>query len=265
MRDALTSELRKLLSTRLWWILLIGMAGYMAFLGVVLAFSLAQGSSMTGGSGVITDRDVVLSTYTLATALGYVFPLVMGALIITSEVRHQTLTPTFLFEPRRGVVLVAKLVVAGVLGIAFGLAGVAGALAGGAPVLVFQDIPLLLGDTEVLTALALTTLALGLWALIGVGLGSLLPNQVASIVVILAFTQFVEPILRIGLAAFEVTQGVARFLPGAAAESVVGSSLYTVGGGLELLERWQGALVLLVYVAVLTLLGKKLTIDRDIT
>ncbi len=38
MRAAVVAEYRKLASTRLWWVLLIALAGYLAFVGGVLAF-----------------------------------------------------------------------------------------------------------------------------------------------------------------------------------------------------------------------------------
>ena len=56
-----------------------------------------------------------------------------------------------------------------------------------------------------------------------------------------------------------------RFLPGAAAEAVVGSSLYTTGGALDLSPRWLGALVLIGYVVVLSSIGWRTTLRRDIT
>ena len=52
----------------------------------------------------------------------------------------------------------------------------------------------------------LSVVALVLWALVGVGFGSVLTNQVAAIVVLLAFTQFVEPLLRLLLAQFDATE-----------------------------------------------------------
>ena len=93
----------------------------------------------------------------------------------------------------------------------------------------------------------------------------MLPNQIASIVVILAFTQFVEPILRLGLGAVDVLSGVAKFFPGAAAEALVGSSLYSETGLLELLNRSQGAAVLLAYALGFALIGRLTTLRKDIS
>ncbi len=264
MSAAVRAETRKLLSTRLWWILLLGMTLYMAFLGAVLAFSLGE-LTKAGAASPLEPGDVVRSVYSLATSLGYAFPLVVGALLITSEFRHKTVTPTFLFEPRRHVVLLAKLVVAGVTGLVFGVAGTIGALAGGVPVLAFQDVGPMLGDGGVWAIIALSVLSLGLWCLVGVGLGSVLPDQVASIVVVLAFTQLVEPLLRFGLSAVDSLAGIAQFLPGAAAEAIVGSSLYTTTGSVDLLTRWQGALVMIGYVVVLAGIGWRTTLRRDVT
>ena len=44
MRAALVTEYRKLVTTRLWWILLLAMAVYMAFLAAVLGWGVSQGS-----------------------------------------------------------------------------------------------------------------------------------------------------------------------------------------------------------------------------
>lgn len=265
MNAAVRTELRKLFSTRLWWILLIGMACYMAFLAAVLGFALATGDTVSGTGPALSPAEITGSVYTLATSLGYVFPLVVGALIMTNEFRHQTATPTFLFEPRRHIVLAAKLVVGGFIGLLFGFAGVLGTLAAGIPVLMFKDVPLRLDDGDTWVSLLLTTVALAIWCMIGVGLGTVLPNQIGAIITILAFTQFVEPIVRLGLAAFDATAGIAQFLPGAAAEAIAGSSFYAVGSSMELLGRLPGALVMLAYVAVLAIIGMRTTLRRDIT
>ena len=50
MRAALVTEYRKLVTTRLWWILLLAMVVYMAFLSAVLGWGVSQGGGM-GGTG----------------------------------------------------------------------------------------------------------------------------------------------------------------------------------------------------------------------
>jgi len=269
MTRALRAEYRKLVSTRLWWVLGVVFLGYMAFMGVVMAFSLTTDpSSMTGGLGKVRVLDgltIAKTVYTLAVSLGYVFPLVIGAVSMTSEFRHRTITPALLAEPRRSVLLGAKLVIAAALGAAYGVVGTLGAVLGGLPFLLTKGDGAHLGDHGVQADLLFSVLAIALWCVIGVGLGTLLPNQVASVVVILAFTQFVEPILRIGLAAVDSLAGAQKFLPGAAAEALAGSSLYSTAGMVGLLGRGSGALVLLGYAALFAVLGRITTLRRDVT
>lgn len=264
MRAAVLAEWRKVMTTRMWWILGLATFGYMLFLGVVLGFAFTHPG--TGNGQVpVHGRAAAETLYTLAASLGYAFPLVIGALAVTGEFRHRTITPTFLVEPRRGLVLGSKLLVQLVVGAGFGLAGTAGAVLGGAPLLAVAGHPTWLGDSRVQLDLVCCVLALALWAVVGVGVGSLLTNQVAAVVAILAFTQFVEPILRLGLAAVDPLSGASKFLPGAAAEALAGASFYSTSGMAGLLGRWEGGLVLLGYAVLLAVLGRVTTLRRDVT
>jgi hypothetical protein len=103
-------------------------------------------------------------------------------------------------------------------------------------------------------------------AVIGVAFGSVLTNQVAAIVVILAFTQFVEPIARVALGAFDALDGIAKFLPGAAADGLIGASFLSSfdGGSADLLPRWAALLVMLAYAGILAAIGRFTTLRRDI-
>lgn len=269
---ALRTEYRKLVTTRMWWVLLVVMAAYLAFLGGVMGFAFAQGQAdgmgpAAGGDGVppLGSLDVALTIYTLAPSLGYVFPVVVGALSVTGEFRHMTITPTFLLEPRRGLVLGAKLVSAVPVGLMFGLVGTLATAGAGAATLAITGSPTHLTDPEVVEALARSVLALTLWTVVGVGFGAALPNQVAAVVVILAFTQFVEPILRIVIAQVDALTGAARFLPGAAGEAVAGSSFYATSGLSDLLGLVPGVLVLVGYGLLLALIGRITAFRRDIT
>ncbi|MEE3126660.1 MAG: ABC transporter permease [Actinomycetota bacterium] len=259
---ALAAEWRKLTSTALWWVLALGMAAYLAFVGAAMAFSLTVAPE--GQAPPLAGLDAALTVYGVLNAVGYVFPLVVGTLLVTTEVRHKTLTQTLLAEPRRGVVLGAKLVLAAGIGLLYGLAGVVGLVAAGAPVLAAVGDGAFLGDPQVVRALLLGVLVTGLWAVLGTGFGAVVPHQVAAVVAILAFTQFVEPIARLALGAVDGLSAVSAYFPGAAADAVVGASLFSQMGDVDLLPAWGGALVLLGYAAALTLAGRLTTFARDV-
>ena len=259
---ALAAEWRKLTSTALWWVLALGMAAYLAFVGAAMAFSLTVAPE--GFAPPLGGLDAALTVYGVLNAVGYVFPLVVGTLLVTTEVRHKTLTQTLLAEPRRGVVLGAKLVLAAGIGLLYGVAGVVGLVAAGAPVLSAVGDGAFLGDPQVVRALLLGVLVTGLWAVLGTGFGAVVPQQVAAVVAILAFTQFVEPIARLALGAVDGLSVVSAYLPGAAADAVVGASLFSQMGDVDLLPAWGGALVLLGYAAALTLAGRLATFARDV-
>lgn len=259
---ALAAEWRKLTSTALWWVLALGMAAYLAFVGAAMAFSLTVAPE--GQAPPLAGLDAALTVYGVLNAVGYVFPLVVGTLLVTTEVRHKTLTQTLLAEPRRGVVLGAKLVLAAGIGLLYGLAGVVGLVAAGAPVLAAVGDGAFLGDPQVVRALLLGVLVTGLWAVLGTGFGAVVPHQVAAVVAILAFTQFLEPIARLALGAVDGLSAVSAYFPGAAADAVVGASLFSQMGDVDLLPAWGGALVLLGYAAALTLAGRLTTFARDV-
>lgn len=272
MRAALIAEYRKLVTTRMWWVLLVTMAAYMAFIAAILGFALtADPESLTAGmpnaeeSPPIPPLQAALAIYTLAPSLGYVFPVIVGALSVAGEFRHLTITPTLLAEPRRSVVVTAKLLSSLPIGLIFGIVGVLATVLPGAGVLAIMGKETFLSDPEVLRTAAWAVVALALWALVGVGFGSALKNQILGIVVILAFTQLVEPILRMAFSMIDQLSGVARWLPGAAGDSVAGASFYSATGLGELLPRWQGILVLVGYGLVLALIGRFTTLRRDIT
>lgn len=276
MRAALRAEYRKFVTTRMWWVLLLTMALYMAFMAALLAYAVTLDPA-DGGLGTIDLSDpnqvgaqlspvaMALTVYTLALTFGYVFPVILGALSVAGEFRHQTITPTLLAEPRRSVVLGAKLVSSLPIGILFGLVGTLSTIAGGAGVLALTGHETMLGNRQVLETLGMSVVALTIWALVGVGFGALLKNQVAAIVVLLAFTQLVEPTLRFAFGFIPALREVPKWLPGAAGEAIAGSSLYSTTGIGDLLSRWQGVVVLVAYGLVLAAVGRYTTLRRDIT
>ncbi len=272
MIGAIKAEALKLTTVRLWWVLALVLIGYVGFTAGLLAGLFgALGEQMTASPGApqLPDDQLPPVIYSTATAVGYVFPLILGTLSVTGEFRYQTLTPTFLATPRRGAVLAAKLLVLSVAGAVFGVAGAVASIGLGGSILSLTGIDPALDSPETWLLAARMVLAMSLWAVIGVGLGTLIPNQVTSIVVVLAFTQFVEPILRLGTSIWEWTAQIGKFLPGAASDALVGSSVFTsLGVGtteVQSLEWWQGGLVLLAIGCVVAAAGWATTWRRDVT
>lgn len=262
---ALRAEGRRTTSTRTWWALGLVCLGYMAFLAGILAFGASLPVEQGGVAMNGTDEDVARSLYALPVSLGYVFPLVVGSLAMTSEFRYRTLTSTLLVEPSRSLLVATKLLVQLAVGAFLGLCGVIGATLAAAVVLAADGRTTALGDPETWRVLVLGMLALALWGGIGVGFGTLVPHQVGAVVAILAFTQLIEPMLRIGLAVLGPPfADVGLYFPGAAAEALVGASLYSAIGQAELLSRPVGALVLLAYAVGFAVLGRLTTLRRDV-
>ena len=107
----LRSEWTKVVSVRATYGLAIGCLAYVALTIVALVFAAGQ-----PGVPSLADPSTVRTIYAAA---GTASPLVLciGILGMTTEYRHQTVTPTFLVTPRRSRVLAAKLVVHAAVGL----------------------------------------------------------------------------------------------------------------------------------------------------
>ena len=266
MLRSIRSEVRKVATTRIWWILAIILFGYVALVAAGMAALFATITDQAEGQAIPPEAIPAL-VYSVATAIGYVIPLLFGALTTTGEFRHQTLTPTFLATPKRSVVLGGKVVTGSLFGVVYAVLALAGSVGLGAIVLSATGTDTLLGESDTWALFGRIIIAMVLWVIIGIGLGVLIPNQVAVIVIVLAFTQFVEPLLRTAAAFWEWTAAVGRFLPGAAGDALVGSSIYTAftAGAADPLEWWQGGLVLGGYAALFLIAGALTTWRRDVT
>lgn len=268
---AVRSESVKQVTTSMWWLLAIILVVYVAFTAAALGFVFAASASgALPGQQMTIDPSILPPTiYSSATSVGYVFPLLIGTLMVTSEFRHQTLTPTFLAFPRRGTALAGKVVVGVLLGLLYGVLGTLAAVGAGAGFLSGFGIDTGLGEADTWALIGRMLIAFVLWVLIGIGVGALVRNQVGAVVGVLVFTQFLEPIGRVAGSFVDGLSDVVRFLPGAAGDALVGASVFTgigpTGGDGGTLEWWVGGLVLLAYAAVFFLVGWATTWRRDVS
>lgn len=265
MSSAIKAEIRKLFTTRLWWLLALVLVAYLVFIGAVMAFSFTVApESVDGGGGMPEGEELARVIYSLTSPIGYVFPLIVGSLLFTGEFRHKTITASLLAQPNRSVLMGAKLVAAAVVGVIYGIVGTASTVAGSAPILAWRGDGTFLTANSVLVLLGMSVLVMTIWAVLGTAIGSVLTNQVAAIIVILAFTQFIEPIARVALGAWDATSEVAKFMPGAAADAMLGASFFAGNAATDLLSRGAGAAVLLAYVLLFAVIGRFVTLRRDV-
>lgn len=256
------SELTKILSTRLWWGLLVGVVLYTGIQAAASAAfaGLDPGAGQPASPG-LDAPETLRGVYAAAAFSGaYIFALVIGVTGMTGEYRYETATPTFLATPRRVRVVVAKAVAHLVVGIGYGVVAVVCAFAAGGLVILIRGDALGLGSPGLWRAVALAVLAVALWTLVGIGIGTLIRNQVAALLVAVAVTFLVEPLVSIGLYAADLDE-VGKFLPSTASSAV--TSPPTVYG--ELLPWWAGALVLSGYAVLFAALGVWLSVRRDVS
>ncbi|WP_137846419.1 ABC transporter permease [Microbacterium sp. 2FI] len=264
------SETVKQFTTSMWWVLLIVLLAYVGFTAAVLGFvfSASASGALPGGAPQLPEDELPALLYSTATAVGYVFPLLIGTLMVTTEFRHKTLTPTFLATPRRGRVLWAKLLVGVLVGVIFGIVGVIASVGPSAGFIAASGLDTQLTELDTWAMIGRMVLAYVLWVLIGVGVGALVRNQVGAIVGVLVFTQFLEPVARAAASFVDGLSEVTQYLPGAASDALVGASVFSMGmgeSGIAQLEWWAGGVVLLGYAAVLVLLGYLASWRRDVS
>jgi ABC-type transport system involved in multi-copper enzyme maturation permease subunit len=188
--------------------------------------------------------------------LGALFAALVGAMSMTSEIRHGTIRPTFLATPRRGRVVVTKALAGSFLGVVLGLVAETFAIGVGSAALNARGIPVRLDASNITQLLAGGVAAAALWGPIGVGLGALLRNQVSALVGLFAWLLFVEGLL------FGLLPGAARFLPGTAGAAIAGTT--TTGEVAPLLSPAVGALLLVLYVTAAGAAALIATNRRDV-
>ena len=265
MGNAVRSEFRKFFTTRLWWGMALAMfvaAAALAGLFGALATSHGLGDPNRGGASM-TPHQIAVTVYSGGVQFGYLMTLAIGVLTIGSEYRHKTVTSTFLSTPRRVRVMGAKVISLLTIGGLYGLLFIIGSVGVGATVLKLRGMAPFPEPASILRTLALILLVLGLWALIGLGAGILIPNQVAALLIAIGVAWIVEPIAGVLLATQSWGAGVAQYFPSQASSAVL--QAFTGNPDAQQLAWWAGALVLAAYAAVMAGVGSFLTVRRDIS
>ncbi|MCX5195992.1 ABC transporter permease [Streptomyces sp. NBC_00249] len=181
------------------------------------------------------------------------FASLFGALLVTGEFKSGSIGRSVLYAPGRGAVVGAKLLVAGVSGLLFGVVSVLGSLAVGAAAFASKDTALVLdGRTWQLAAAVVGVCGLaGPW---GAAIGFVVRNQLVAVLGLVLWGT-VGQLLVLG----QFPQ-VGRFLPDGAQLSVLGDRLTFPDG----LDAPYGVLLLVAWGAAAALLAQRLFARRDV-
>jgi ABC-2 type transport system permease protein len=201
----IAAEVLKIRTTRAWW-LFIG--GFTLVSALAVAFGWASNNNVlhpplsdypAGASrNAVIAQALSARTTSGAAALAtsmmtsgqfllLLITLLLGVHVATSEYNARTMTSTFLVEPRRPRVVLAKMVASCLFGAAFwAIATVADGVA--TPFfLATEHLPAVaFSSPAVLRATAMGLLAFILWALLGLGLGAVLRSQIIAVVAAIA-------------------------------------------------------------------------------
>jgi ABC-2 type transport system permease protein len=252
MSSLVKAELLKLRTVSLpMWLLLVTLA--LVVLSVVATILTAG----VEGAPLQRDDPQLLAIALASASAGNIPVLVLGILALTQEFRFGTATPSFLVTPKRGLVLLAKLIAMSLTGLVFAVVSTVVALVVALSLLALRDDPITWGSNivEVLLGVGLVML---LYGPIGVAVGALIRNQIAAVVAALAWTFIAEQLL------VALLPEVGRWTPGGAANAVLQLGEVATTRG-ELLPVWGGALLLVAYALVLAAIGARLTLRRDLT
>lgn len=133
----------------------------------------------TAGHDMVTQAATI---YTSGQLVGVLLTCLLGIVLVTSEFYQQTATGTFLQTPDRSAVIRSKLVAALIVAAAAWLVSTAVTVVAGATFLHSQGYATGFGSWAVDRAILLNLVAYLMWALFGIGFGSLVRNQLAATV-----------------------------------------------------------------------------------
>jgi ABC-type transport system involved in multi-copper enzyme maturation permease subunit len=275
--NLLKAELLKIRTTSTWWVFGLIMLPLWA-LAVLYNWGTANAARGVdpAESGISADQaeqlrvaseavNVATTLYTSGQFLGVLIVMLLGAIVVTNEFYYQTATSTFLVSPVRERVVLAKLAASVLLGLVFWLGTTILNLIVVPFILRSMDLGAQLGDPAIWRAIGLNALAFALWAILGVGFGVLIRNQLAATLT-LSIT-YVIGNFGASLVFFLLTEYVARWISKLQViVPTVASQLMIAGTDLPgNPPRWVGAVVLIGYATIAGVIGTAIMRRRDIS
>jgi len=210
--------------------------------------------------------------FTSGQFLVLLFVVVIGALVVTNEFHHQTATATFLTTPHRTAVILAKLAAATILAFVFWAVVTAIDVGVGATFFGLSGYDVLITEWQVVRSLLMNLLAFVMWAILGVGFGVLIRNQLGATITggVLYLVSFPVAFTFFGLLRSFVIKNDSVWdwmvaVPGVASNFMIRIEPIQFGPGVFGPPWWVAALVLGGYAVIASVVGTLITRKRDIS
>ena len=255
MSRLIAAEFRKLLSTRMWLLILVISVAWTVF---YTALTVALSSSRAGRLGPpLSTAAGQHALVAIAAGGAGTLVAVMAMASVAGEYRHRTAVTTFLAVPHRSRVLLAQVITFALAGVSYTLACVVLELAVTVPWLAARGIHVSpFGDGSFVVLLALVV-AGALFGVAGAGLGAIMRSQLAAVTALLLYLYLLEPLLD----HIRALRGWTPYLPGVAADGLTSA----VQDGVRLLSPWAGGLVFTAWAIVFAITGIIRTSRMDVT
>jgi ABC-2 type transport system permease protein len=253
MINLVKSEILKIRSTQVWfWMALLAIA----FTSLGTIGRVVEATQNYDRGDPVSYYDVFTQSQGAAVAL-----LVLGLLGLTTEFRHQTITPTLLATPNRWRMLAGKAASYGIFAIVYAVICVIVNFAIAIIWLSLKNVPLEYGH-GVSGGVLKSFLTLVMTGLFGLGLGALIRNQAASMVFGIVYFFILDNVLNF---VPWVRKGYA-WTPGGAVKAFTSNGQITgMPGDVHLLAPVAGGFLFLAWVAVLVVSGGFFSLRRDIS
>lgn len=251
MRALVHAEVLKLRTRTAAWLLL-------ATLGLV-ALTIGESVPKVGdpnASVSLDDPGLLAGIVGIGFGVPEVLVVLLGGLAFTQEFRYGTITSTYLGEPRRTRVLVAKWLSLALASVVITIATLAFSATFGIALISSRNGEVTLA-TQFWQTAAAAFVVMAAYSVIGVAVGALVRNQIAAAVGVLVWMLAVEQTVTPSFPA------IGRWMPGGATDALLqlGPELGLEG---KLLSAPVGGLVLLGYTAAALTLALLLTPRRDV-
>lgn len=228
-------------------ILVVGLSLTILSFGLLVAATRVEEAAQLRLDSVAMQRQLLTGTGTS------VVVLILAILGMTSEFRHGTISSSLRGVPNRPRLVMAKGVTYALIALAYGIIAAILNQIGARTVLGIEGVDVVVSNGTIIKGVAKSLGGLVLFAGLGVGVASIVANQVAAILIVL-----LEPFAASIAAA--VLPKIGRYLPSQAAEAfMAGDSLHPLS-----LSEWTAGLVFVCYVVAALVAGSVLLSRRDI-